>query len=268
MDYRTPRSIPPWLADVVAELELDRPAVVTRDLVRHLRKRLGVRAPVGRIVEELHARGWLLKTGVHGAWEFVPGERAGAISSGDPFLPLRATLETAPELAAFVALGSALWLLDIADRAPEPPEVALPKGIRVPVGLKRAYRTVHHDARLGPVRVQGLPVHRPATVLVHLATKPTDVRSWGNVLDCLPALLGSSPEDEVRAELQGRPHATRVRFAYLVGGLAPDLIRRLAIEPAGKVWFGPRGPLRHHDAHWQVADTLLPTPPPSTEGNG
>ncbi|OGU05798.1 MAG: hypothetical protein A2W29_10970, partial [Gemmatimonadetes bacterium RBG_16_66_8] len=247
MVQMTTRSVPPWLAGVVAELELDRPAVVTTDVVRDIRERLGVSPPAHRIIEELNARGWLLKTGAHGAWEFVPGERAGAISSGDPFLPLRATLKTTPDIPVLVALGSALWLLDIADRAPDRPEVALPKGTRVPVALKRECRTVHHDARLGPVRVQDLPVHRPATVLVHLATRPTDVRSWGSVLHCLPALLDASPEEEIRAELEGRSHSTRVRFAYLVAGLAPDLVERLAIKPAGKVWFGPRGSLRHHD---------------------
>jgi len=260
----TPRSVPPWLAGVVGELELDRPAVVTTDIIRDIRQRLGVQSPAHRIIGELHARGWLLKSGAHGAWEFVPGERAGAISSGDPFLTLRATLETTPDVAVFVALGSALWLLDIADRSPDRQEVAVPKGTRVPVALRREYRTVHHDARLEAVRVQGLPVHRPATVLAHLATRPTDVRSWGSVLTCLPALLDASPEDEIRAELEGRPHSTRVRFAYLVNGLAPDLVERLAIEPAGKVWFGPRGPLRRHDAHWQIADTVLPTPPPGS----
>lgn len=262
----TPRSIPPWLAGIVAELELDRPRIVTSDMVSEIRRHLGVSPPTHRIIEELHTRGWLLKTGAHGAWEFIPGDRAGAISSGDPFLLLRATLETSPDIAVFVALGSALWLLDIADRAPDRPEIALPKGTRVPVALKRACRTVHHDARLAPVHIQDLPVHRPATVLIHLASKPTDVRSWGSVLESLPALLAASPEEEIRAELGGRNHATEIRFAYLVAGLAPNLVARLEIEPAGKVWFGPRGPLRRHDARWQIADTILPTSPPTTAG--
>jgi hypothetical protein len=261
----TPRSLPTWLAGVVAELELDRPSVVTREQVEELRTRTGVRAPAHRIIAELHARGWLLKTGAHGTWEFIPGERAGAISSGDPFLALRATLETTPDSGATVALGSALWLLDASDRAPDRQEVALPKNTFVPVALKRAYRVVHHDARLDPVRIKDLPVHRVATVLVHLVCKPTDVRSWGSVLPALPELLARSPEEGIREELTGRSHAARVRFAYLVSGLAPDLVERLDIRPAGKVWFGPRGQLRRHSARWQVADTVLPMAPPGTE---
>jgi hypothetical protein len=229
-----------------------------------LRSRTGVRAPTHRIIAELHRRGWLLKTGAHGTWEFVPGERAGAISSGDPFLPLRATVATTPECGVTVALGSALWLLDVSDRAPDRQEVALPKGTHVPVALKRAYRTVHHDARLDPMRIKDLPVHRPATVLVHLACRPTDVRSWASVLDALPELLARSSEEEIREELDGRSRAARVRLAYLVSGLAPQLVERLAIEPAGKVWFGPRRELRRHDARWQIADTILPVAPPGT----
>lgn len=264
----TPRSVPSWLAGVVEELELERPRAVTPDLVREICGRRGVDGAAREIIRELARRGWLLKTGVHGAWEFVPGERAGPIRSGDPFLPLHATLEIMPDLPVSVALGSALWQLNISDRAPDRHELALPRGTYVPVALKRAYRTIHHDARLEPARVQELPVHRPPTVLVHLAARPKDVRSWGSVLDRLPALLDASREEEIRVELEGRRHATRVRFAYLVAGLAPDLVERLGIEPAGKVWFGPRGSLRRHDARWQIADTLLPAPPPGSADEG
>jgi hypothetical protein len=118
------------------------------------------------------------------------------------------------------------------------------------------------------LRIQGLPVHRPATVLVHLANKPTDVRSWASMLEALPALLARSPAQEIHTELEGRPHATRVRFAYLVSGIAPDLVEKLAIEPRGKVWFGPRRPLRRHDARWGIADTILPAAPPRSEREG
>ncbi|MDT8370181.1 MAG: type IV toxin-antitoxin system AbiEi family antitoxin [Longimicrobiales bacterium] len=259
--------MPRWLSGVLSELELDRPTIVTGDIVAEIRERLGVKPATHRIVEELRRRGWLLDIGVPGAWEFAPAERAGAISSGDPFLPLRATLQTGPEIPVSVALGSALWLLNLSDRAPDRHEVALPKRTRVPVALKRAYRTVHHNARLKPLQIRDMPVHRAATVLIHLASRPTDVRSWGSVLGVLPDILAHASEEDIVSELRDRTDATRVRFAYLVSGIAPDLVERLSIEPGGKVWFGPRGPLLRHDAHWQVADTILPFPPPAREGH-
>lgn len=175
-------------------------------------------------------------------------------------------LEMDPQLRPAVALGSALWLLDLADRAPTPPEIALPGGTRTPRGLRRNCRVVHHDARLPPLRIHSLPVHRPATILIHLATRPADARSWGAILEALPELLSSAPEDEIHAELAGRTHDTRIRLAYLISDLAPDLIRVIDVQPRGKVWFGPRGPLRRHSARWQVADTLLPTEPPPGDG--
>jgi hypothetical protein len=77
----------------------------------------------------------------------------------------------------------------------------------------------------------------------------------------LPELVEASDEADIISELEGRSHAAHVRFAYLVSGLAPHLVDRLAIEPAGKVWFGPRRPLKRHSAPWNVADTVLPRAP-------
>jgi hypothetical protein len=93
------------------------------------------------------------------------------------------------------------------------------------------------------------------------------VRSWSVVLDQLPALVDGSTLEELARELQDRPHATHVRLAYLTSGVAPKLAKQLAIEPVGKVWFGPRAKLLRHDARWNVADTVLPINPRELEGN-
>jgi hypothetical protein len=255
------RPIPPWLAPVLEQLELERPSVVTVEDIERIRSGEGVKPPTNRIIEELAKRGWLSKTGAHGAWEFLPADRAGPHSTGDPLLSVRGTLATHPEMRLAVALGTAIWMLDLGDRPPNRPEVAMPPGHYVPAGLKRTCRVVRHEARLSTGRIGGLPVHKASTVLVHLVVRPTDVRSWGAILESLPDLLAASDEDEVRQELEGRAHAARVRFAYLLSDLAPDLIRRLGIRPAGKVWFGPRRKLRRHDARWNVADTILPIAP-------
>lgn len=255
------RSIPRWLAPVVTELELERPTVITTAEIEDLRVRLGVVPSGSRVAEHLAERGWLLRTGVHGAWEFVPGDRAAGLSQGDAFLPVRAVLATAGDTPVSVALGSALWLLDMADRAPERPEVAMPSRSHVPVALHRNCRVVRYEATLPTVRVQGLPVHPPAAILVHLASRPVDVRSWAGVLSLLEDLVALAPEEDVLAELEGRPHATRARLSYLLSGVAPDLVARLAVKSAGRVWFGRRGPVRRYDARWNVADTVLPLAP-------
>jgi len=190
-----------------------------------------------------------------------PAEHAGPFSHGDRWLTLRATVDKQSDQPVCIALGSALWLLDLTDRAPDVAEVALPTGVHVPVALRRAYRVVRFDPRLALKQIRGLKVHGPATVLVHLAHRPSQVRSWGAVLDVLADLIAATSIDDVRAELEGRPHATWVRLAYLTAGVAPDLVEQLDVVPGYKVWFGPRDRLRHHDATWNVADTVLPIRP-------
>lgn len=259
------RSIPPSLAPVLEELELERPRVVATREIGTIAARLGLKTPAKLIAYRLAERGWLLSTGVRGVWEFAPAERAGPYSDGDSLLALRAALAAEPAVKPALALGSALWLLNLSERAPDRHEVALPTGEPVPAAIQRSYRVVRFTPNLEPTEVEGLPVHRPATVLVHLASHPSQVRSWSGVLERLGDLVRSTTEEELRQELRGRPVATRVRLAYLLSGVAPDVADRLRIRPAGNVWFGPRRKVRHYDSTWHVADTVLPISPAELE---
>ena len=87
-------------------------------------------------------------------------------------------------------------------------------------------------------------------------------------LEVLPDLVSACSEDEIRQELERRPHATHVRLPYLIEPIAPDIVARLSIRPAGKVWFRPRRALRRHDAKWNVADTILPISPREVKRDG
>ena len=263
----TARTIALSFAPVLEHLELEQASIVTLDEISRVAREAGIRTPAKIIAHRLARLGWLLPTGVRGVWEFAPADRAGPIGGGDPFLTLRALLATGNDVGATLALGSALWCLDLAERAPDRHEVAVPPGADVPSALRRSYRVVRFAPRLAPIEVRGAPVERPASVLVHLVHRPTDVRSWSVALDQLPALVDGSTLEELARELQDRPHATHVRLAYLTSGVAPKLAKQLAIEPAGKVWFGPRAKLLRHDARWNVADTVLPINPRELEGD-
>ena len=264
------RSIPRSLAALVTQLELDRPSAVSVEQIAQMSRDTGVTTPPRVAIQRLAARGWLLPTGVRGTWEFAPGDRAGPYSDRDPLLPLRAVLVAEPGVALrdrpAVALGSALWLHDLAERAPDKLEVALPKSAATRMALARLCRVVHFEPVVSPVLKRGVPVHTAATILVHLAHRPSHVRSWGSVLETLDRLVAAADEQQIVEELHDRPHATHVRLAYLLSGLAPKLVRHLRVKPGTKVWFGGRGALRHHDAVWNVADTLLPTSPASLGG--
>jgi len=109
--------------------------------------------------------------------------------------------------------------------------------------------------------MRGTPTFGPAAILVHLAARPSDVRSWGAVLEALPALYELTKAREVEEELANRPAAVKTRLAYLAHGIDPDLASGLAQENHGKVWFGPRGPLKRHNSTFGVADTILPISP-------
>lgn len=261
------RSIPAQYAPVVEALELDGAVVVTTEQLRGLLHDADVATEATVAIARLAAHGWLLPSGVRGAWEFAPGSHAGPFSHGDPFLTLQAQLAVTPDVDARVGLASALWLAGLVDRAPDRHVVTVGKGVRVPAALKRTYDTATFNAATGPDRVRGVAVCSPATVLVHLAESPTAVANWGLVLDGLGGLVDAADRDTVCAEMVGRTNATLTRLAYLVFPFDPDFVETsIDVADHGVVWFGPRAKLRRTDPRWNIADTILPASPTEVAG--
>ncbi len=263
---RLTRTIPPSLSPILTELELEATQVVSLAEIAELVKRAGIGTEPRVVADRLRKLGWLLPTETAGVWEFAPAAHAGPIGHGDPFLELRAALAARPSLDAAVCLSSALAANRLADRAPDRLEVAVPTGRPIPQGLRRAARVVVFDANLAPEQSLGVPVHRPATVLVHLAARPADVTGWGAIADVLVELVDVVTPADIDAEVAGRPRSVQVRLAYLTQGVAPDLAERLVPPSEGgrsapKVWFGPRAGLKRHSSRFSVADTLLPFDP-------
>jgi len=257
------RAIPRSLAPIVAALELDGAEIVTmRDLDR-LRAESGIKTETKMIAKRLRDLGWLLPTHQAGVWEFAPGAHAGPIGHGNPFRDVDAAMAGSPELDAAVCLTSALWAHGLLERAPDRPVVAVRPNAAVPKGLAASVRVVRFDWQLRPTLARGTPTHRAATILVHMAARPSDVTSWGAVLDILHDLVDRVDPHELETELSSRPAAVKTRLAYLVEGIAPRLAHDIAQPGHGKVWFGPRGPLKRHHQRFGVADTILPRAPMS-----
>ncbi len=255
-------------AKIVEHLELEQVLLVTLADLRTLMNDLDVRSEPKLVAKRLRDHGWLLPTAFPGVWEFAPGAQAGPYSRGHPLREVVAARHAHPYLEVGVCLATALWAHDLADRLPDRPEVAVAPGARVPAGLTRVCRIVRFHAQLPSVTLRDAPVHALATVLVHLAARPADVKSWGGILDVLPDLVAevaqAAPDGGRQAlelELHGRPASVRTRLAYLLHGVAPGWVAALAPSSHGKVWFGPRGPLRHHHAALEIADTILPMSP-------
>lgn len=258
---KTTRSVPASLAPVVERLELEQTIILTLEHLTELAAELGVRTAPALIAHRLRSRGWLLSTGLSGAWEFAPGAHAGPYSRGGPLLPVRAAFALMPELSAAVALTSAAWVHGLGDRTPSRIELAVKLGEGVPAGLRRKARLLNFDARLDPVKRKGVPVQQFETILVHMAARPSQVKSWGAVAGWLGDTVADAVEADVLAELADRPRAVRVRLAYLLQGLWPELAQRIGADAVTKVWFGPRRKLRRHSQRWHIADSVLPFDP-------
>jgi predicted transcriptional regulator of viral defense system len=255
------RSLSRQLAPLVAELELRQPTLVALDELALLAEEAGLRTPAKVIAARLRATGWLLPTAQRGVYEFAPGSHAGPYGHGDPFIDLRAAMLVEHHPVA-VALQSALWLHGFAERAPDRHEVAVPVGATVPDSVKRRMRVVHFSARLPTADIDQLPVHQPGTILVHLATKPGDVRGWTTFAEALPELAARSPLDDLERELKGRPSTVRPRLAYLLSGVAPAVADRLQpARPQSVTWFGRSRVSCRFDKRFNVADGLLPFDP-------
>ncbi len=254
------RSLSKQLAPVVAELELRQPKLVSLAELAILAEEAGLRTPAKVIAARLRATGWLLSTGQRGVYEFAPGSHAGPYGHGDPFIDLRAALSVEHQLV--VALQSALWLHGLAERAPDRHELAVPTGTAVPASAKRRMRVVHFSTRLPAIYIDQLPVHRPATILIHLATKPADVRGWTMFAEALPELAARSSVSDLEQELDQRPSTVRPRLAYLLRGVAPEVADYLQpTTPPSVTWFGNTRTSRRYDKRFNVADSLLPFDP-------
>ena len=259
------RSISSTMAPVLERLELDRPAVVTSAGLASLLAEFGITTPVRVVAARLRTSGWLLATGQRGVWEYAPADRAGAFSAHDPVLPFQAFLAVDGGQGCALTFQAAAWARGLADRVPARLEVAVPNGRtsrRLPGSLEPS---VFRPA-LTPGRLRGVPVLQPDSVLVHMAAKPTDVRSWTSAEEWLTALAGEIGDGLVD-ELDGRAPTVSARAGYLLSGLRPDMAERIRqrFGVVGRAWFGPRGPAKRHNTLWKVTDTLLPFDPASLE---
>lgn len=256
------RSIPPSLAGILEDLELESPDLVTSEHLAELVVRHDLATPHRVIAARLRDRGWLLPTGRRGVWEFAPASVAGPYSRSDPLTPLKAFLSQNPDSAVALTFQAAAWAHEIATRIPATIEVAAGSALlasRFPTEVLASIFT----PEVSPQIIRSVPVLRPASVMVHLAAKPRDVRSWASAVEWLPELAAEVDPDELDAELQTRPRSIAARTGYLVQAIRPDLAEAIRRQhpPRGKTWFGPRGSLLRHDNSWSIADTLLPFDP-------
>jgi predicted transcriptional regulator of viral defense system len=262
------RSLPPTLAAVVADLELDEASYVTLGQIREIAQRYGISSHAGDLAWRLRRNGWLLPTPRRGVWEFAPAAHGGRYGRGDVFAVLRGELDLRPDEDIRVGLVSALWLRGWAERPPSRHELTTAADAPVSTGLGRVYRILRFGSHSTPDRLRGLPVESIASTLVHAAARPAHVSGWEAVEQALPDLVAATSPEQLREEVSGRPSAVAARLGYLLQGVAPDLVREAGLQPgAGTTRFGPRsGETLRFDSDWNVVDTILPFDPAAVAG--
>lgn len=256
------RTISSALAGVLEELELEQPTLVTVADLRELVERHGLKSPTKAVAAQLRDRGWLLATGRRGVWEFAPAAVAGAYSRNDPVMPLQAFLMQRPDARCGLTFQAAAWAHGAADRVPARLEVAAATR-ELSRQLPEPLAGTVFDPRLDYEELRGVPVLAVESIVVNMATRPGEVRSWPSSREWLPELAARVTSESLLRELTGRPVSVHARTGYLLQGMRPDLADELRVltRISGKTWFGPRAKLRRHDAVWQIADTLLPFHP-------
>jgi hypothetical protein len=254
------RSVPSSLAPVVEELELRRPAVVTRRLLSEIVSRTEVHLDADALADRLVRLGWLLPLRKRDAWEFAPAARAGRFRSGDPWIELRALLEHDPEAPVAVAFESAVWELGHSSHQPAQPVLAHRRGWRPPRALDA--REVTFDWHLSTGSARGLPVWIEATIVVAAAHRPGAQGNWANADDWLPKAFRVAVLDDVITEARRRGVSTLARLGYLAEWAErDDIADEVEVLLPARLPVTFLGPREHRDRwsrRWRVYDALLP----------
>ena len=253
-------------ATILGLLELERPDLVTTTDLAKMLSGAGIATAPRVFAARLRAKGWLLPTARRGVWEFAPAALAGPYSSGDPLLGFRAFLAEYSSASCALTFQAAAWAQGLADRVPTHPEIAVASRLlmrRLPDGLDLSV----FAPKLPVLQVRGVPTLAPASIIVHMCTKPSAVRSWASSAEWLPAVAAETSWPDLHEELAGRAMTVSTRTGYLLQGLRPDIAGQIEQRSAshGTTWFGPRTSVLRRDGSWQVADTLLPFNPRNLE---
>ncbi len=253
------------VADVVEQLELDGDLLITlarlATAMRHAGHE-GTKKDVRRLAYELQRDGWLGQLRTRHAWEFLPGARGGAYSSGDRFIEFRAQRAVDSTWRGVLAMESAASVLGLAQRFPEQEVVALPAEQPFPKALSGAWRYVRLELpEAGLTTINGLPSWNVEGLIVGIAARPSAYKDVAGLAQWLPQAAAAVNVDTVISLLAIMPRATAQRAAYLLGSAGNDDARAaiVAAYPATEtVWLGPRvAGAGVFDAATKINDTLL-----------
>ncbi len=198
--------LPPRFVPVVNDLHTRGSEVVTvADLAQY-----DTGASPEDTARALRRGGWLEPLRTRGAWSvsFVtsPTHLGG-------FRELRARLSTHPSTPAVIAGKSVAQVHDWLRRGTAH-SIGCPNNYKVPRCLS-GYRLCRWEPRIAVDVTWGLPMWKPETMLVFMASQPSQF-SWADIAEWLWEACDSIDADLVVAELDGRPRSAWMKTAYLI----------------------------------------------------
>ena len=258
------RTISKSMAGILEELELDNATFVDMQRLSYLAQKHNVRTEPAVIASRLRKAGWLLPTSQRGVWEFSSAAMAGAFSKNDPLMPVIAYIKANPESEIFLCMQTAAWALGLADRVPSRKELAF---TRKPTSLPKELVAFHYEPELDPVTVKGVPCLTPESIVVHIASKPSQVRNWESTIEWLPDVVYEINIDRLLAELSRKNDSIKRRTGYLLQGMYPEAAEAIAgiVTTSSKIRFGPRSKAFRNNEKWKISDTILPFDPVELE---
>lgn len=260
------RTISKSMSGILEELELENKTYVTIDEIAVLAKKYGILSDPYLIVSRLKQSGWLLPTSQRGVWEFAPASMAGPYSKNEPLKDIKVYQKTNSDIECYVCLQTAAWTLGLADRIPMTKELAFPKipRKRLPDSIA-AYR---YTPVIKPRKEKDVLCLAPESIIVHIASKPDIIRSWGSAMEWVPDVVYETTAENILLELSDRNDSIKRRTGYLLQGMYPDASRAIyssISEPSSKIRFGGRGSAVRNDQKWMISDTVLPFSPKEME---
>ena len=259
-DFPWGSAAPPRMVGVLNDLHARQAEIVTvDDLASH---------DTGLAAEEtarlLRRNGWIHPLRTRGAWSvnFVWSP-----THFGRFRELRARLRTHPDTPAAIAGKSVAqihgWL-----RRGAAPTIGCPPRHKLPRCLND-YRVCRWEPRIPLDVLEGLPVWKPETLLVFMASQPSQFQ-WDDISEWLWEACDRIDKDLLRSELNGRPRSAWAKTAYLIDAghrpdTADDLMNAAPAEDTGPYVLGHREKHSGRFAYppawsskFNVTDYLLP----------
>jgi len=255
------RALPRRVAGIVEHLELDQPRVVTMPELAQIAVDVGactMTNDASKLVYWLQDLGWLGSLRTKGAWEFIPGARAGAYGSGDRFIEFRAQRAVNLGWPGILAMESAAGLLGLSQRLPDCEVIALPSQVALPKALSEWRRVTVELPESAYMERDGLVYWTATGLIAGIAIRPSGYKDLAGLAQWLPEVAAQlNPEALIKALESAAPTALR-RAAYLARLAGVDEIVATLLggcSSAGTVWFGPtRLAGAHHDLVTGVSD--------------